>query len=96
SKGKPEGKRFRPDVDNVPLFNQVFHDSAYEILGYGEVDGKFGRILRQPLVDFRSSTPLSAAERVDFMSKLGFEPVNKEIRGSGRINAPHGTELYFC
>ena len=42
SKGKPYGKRFRPDVDNVALFNTVFPGSRYTIEGYGEIDGKFG------------------------------------------------------
>ena len=36
SKGKPFGKRFRPDIDNIPLFNFVFPNSSYEILGYGD------------------------------------------------------------
>ena len=59
SKGKPYGKRFRPDVDNVALFNTVFPGSRYTIEGYGEVDGKFVRFLKQPIVDFTSSTPLT-------------------------------------
>ena len=78
SKGKPYGKRFRPDVDNVALFNSVFRNSAYTIVGYGEVDGKFVRFLKQPIVDFTSSTPLTEGERVAYMEKLGFKPINKE------------------
>ena len=78
SKGKPSGKRFRPDVDNVPLFNSLFHDTAYEILGYGEKDGKFVRILQQPFVDFENSTPLTPTERTEFMEKLGFRPMNSD------------------
>lgn len=77
SKGKPSGKRFRPDIDNIPLFNSIFTDSPYEILGYGEIDGKFVRILRQPAVDFATSEPLTVAERVDFMEQLGFRPINE-------------------
>ena len=78
SKGKPYGKRFRPDIDNIPLFNSVFKNSAYEIVGYGEIDGEFVRILKQPIVDFANSTPLSEDERVKYMRSLGFEPLNKE------------------
>ena len=78
SKGKPYGKRFRPDVDNVALFNTVFPGSRYTIEGYGEVDGKFVRFLKQPIVDFTNSTPLTEGERVAYMEKLGFKPINKE------------------
>lgn len=78
SKGKPYGKRFRPDIDNIPLFNSVFKNSAYEIVGYGEIDGEFVRILKQPIVDFANSTPLTEDERVEYMRSLGFEPLNKE------------------
>ena len=78
SKGKPYGKRFRPDVDNVALFNTVFPGSRYTIEGYGEIDGKFVRFLEQPIVDFTNSTPLTEGERVAYMEKLGFKPINKE------------------
>ena len=78
SKGKPYGKRFRPDVDNVALFNTVFPGSRYTIEGYGEIDGKFVRFLKQPFVDFSDSTPLTEGERVAYMEKLGFKPINKE------------------
>ena len=78
SKGKPYGKRFRPDVDNVALFNTVFPGSRYTIEGYGEIDGKFVRFLKQPIVDFTSSTPMTEGERVAYMEKLGFKPINKE------------------
>ena len=78
SKGKPYGKRFRPDVDNVALFNTGFPGSRYTIEGYGEIDGKFVRFLKQPFVDFSDSTPLTEGERVAYMEKLGFKPINKE------------------
>ena len=78
SKGKPYGKRFRPDVDNVALFNTVSPGSRYTIEGYGEIDGKFVRFLKQPFVDFTDSTPLTEGERVAYMEKLGFKPINKE------------------
>jgi hypothetical protein len=76
SKGKPYGKRFRPDIDNIALFNDVFRDTRYEILGYGEIDGEFVRILQQPIVDFAESTPLTSEERREYMQSLGFEPLN--------------------
>lgn len=76
SKGKPYGKRFRPDIDNIALFNDVFRNSRYEILGYGEIDGEFVRILQQPIVDFAQSTPLTSEERREYMQSLGFEPLN--------------------
>ena len=78
SKGKPYGKRFRPDIDNIPLFNLIFPNSAYTILGYGEIDGDFVRILKQPVVDFTSTTPLSKEERIEYMSSLGFNPLNDD------------------
>lgn len=39
SKGKYDGK-FPPDMDQVALFNYVFANSRYSILGYGEENGK--------------------------------------------------------
>lgn len=76
SKGKPYGKRFRPDMDNIALFNRVFYNSRYEIVGYGEIDGEFVRILKQPIVDFTGTTPLTPDERVEYMKGLKFEPIN--------------------
>ena len=78
SKGKPYGKRFRADIDNVALFNHIFPNSKYEILGYGEIDGDFVRILRQPFVDFAEDAYLSEDERVAYMAELDFKPLNKE------------------
>ncbi len=78
SKGKPEGKRFRPDIDNIPLFNYVFPNSKYRILGYGDFGKGFVRILEQPYVDFKNSEPLQEEERVAYMEGLGFAPINKE------------------
>ena len=78
SKGKESARKFRPDMDNIALFNTVFPASKYEIIGYGEIDGKFVRFLRQPIVDFTDSTPLSVEERVAYMERLGFRPMNDE------------------
>lgn len=78
SKGKDGLKKFRPDIDAVTLFNYIFPESRYKILGYGEVDGKFVKFLKQPVVDFTGSKPLSAEERVAYMADMGFKPVNKE------------------
>ena len=75
--GKPMGKRFRPDIDTVVLFNRVFPNSPYEIVGYGEFDGKFARILKQPAIDFAEVAPLTIEERVEYMRSLGFEPINE-------------------
>lgn len=78
SKGKEGLTRWRPDMDNVALFNYVFPGSKYEIIGYGEIDGKFVRFLRQPIVDFADSKPLTVDERVAYMERLGFRPLNAE------------------
>ncbi|GEM_PF-3099288 len=79
SKGKPDAKRFRPDIDNIPLFNYVFRNSPYRIVGYGNFGNGFVRILQQPVVDFaKGSTPLTEKERVEYMNNLGFHPINKE------------------
>ena len=77
SKGKENLKKFAPDIDAVALFNYVFPNSSYEILGYGEINGKFVRFLRQPIVDFSDKVPLSEEERVSYMSNMGFKPINK-------------------
>lgn len=78
SRGKPYEKRFRPDIDNIPLFNYLFPNSAYRIVGYGDFGKGFVRILKQPLVNFSESTPLTAEERTQYMQELGFHPTNKE------------------
>ena len=78
SHGKPFEKRFRPDIDTVALFNAVFLSSEYKIIGYGEHNGKFVTILQQPIVDFSKNTPLTEKERVDYMAKFGFHPINDE------------------
>lgn len=75
SKGKND-KRFSTDIDAPNLFSFVFPNTAYEILGYGEINGDFVTILRQPVVDIER--PLTEQERVDYMRSLGFEPMNKE------------------
>ena len=87
SKGKDNLRKFRPDIDAVALFNYVFPNSRYEILGYGEVGGKFVKFLRQPFVDFSGSTPLTADERTEYMRKLGFAPGNgeKTVFSNGEI-----------
>jgi hypothetical protein len=78
SAGKDNLKKFRPDIDAVTLFNHIFRNNPYKILGYGEVDGKFVKFLKQPFVDFADSTPLSAEERVRYMEGMGFKPMNEE------------------
>ena len=78
SKGKFDNRKFPTDVDQVALFNYVFPESRYEILGYGEVGGKFVKFLRQRAVDFSTSAPLTTEERTEYMRKLGFEPGNEE------------------
>ena len=75
SKGKSD-KRFSTDIDAGNLFSFVFPSTAYDIVGYGEIDGNFVTILRQPVVDIES--PLTEQERVDYMRSLGFNPINKE------------------
>ena len=75
SKGKSD-KRFSTDIDAANLFSFVFPSTAYDIVGYGEIDGNFVTILRQPVVDIER--PLTEQERVDYMRSLGFEPMNKE------------------
>ena len=79
SKGKFDNRKFPTDIDQVNLFNYVFPNSAYRILGYGRTaDGHFVRYLEQPFVDFSQSTPLNPEERVEYMRRLGFEPKNEE------------------
>lgn len=77
SHGKNTG-RFLPDIDAVNLFNYIFPNSAYTILGYGNIGGHFVKILEQPFVDFANSTPLNAAERAAYMEDLGFKSVNDD------------------
>ena len=78
SKGKENG-RFSQDPDDIALFNFVFRGSRYDILGYGEINGKFVRFLEQPVVDFSTNNKeLSVDERVEYMHNLGFHPINKD------------------
>lgn len=78
SKGKERAK-FAPDFDDIALFNYVFPNSRYDIVGYGEIDGKFVRFLKQPIVDFsKNEKELPVEERVDYMSQLGFHPIKKD------------------
>ena len=77
SKGKFDAK-FPTDPDAVLLFNSVFPNSAYRIVGYAEQDGRFVKILEQPFVDFSGSVPLTVEERESYMSQLGFKAVNAE------------------
>ncbi|WP_315387763.1 LPD38 domain-containing protein [Hoylesella shahii] len=86
SKGKFDAK-FPTDVDAVPLFNSVFPNSAYRIIGYGEIGGHFVKILEQPFVDFSKATPLSVEERVAYMESLGFKSINDDntVFSNGQI-----------
>ena len=77
SKGKFDAK-IPSDVDAIALFNYVFPNSAYRILGYGEKEGHFVKVLEQPFVDFSSARPLTVDERVSYMHSIGFEPINKD------------------
>ncbi len=78
SRGKNEGKKFTSDIDAVTLFNAVFPNSRYEIVGYGEIDGKFVKFLKQPIVNFADDSNVSVEQRVAYMESLGFKPANKE------------------
>ena len=75
SRGK-DGKRFTSDIDAANLFGFVFPNTAYDIVGYGEINGEFVTILRQPVVDIESA--LTEGERVEYMRSLGYHPINKE------------------
>ena len=75
SKGK-EGNRFPSDIDAPNLFGYIFPNTAYDIIGYGEIDGNFVTILRQPIVDIESA--LTEDDRVEYMRSLGFDPINKD------------------
>lgn len=77
SRGKFDAK-FPTDLDAVNLFNYVFPNTAYRIIGYGEKDGHFVKVLEQPFVDFNNSQPLAEQERVDYMQILGFSPINAD------------------
>ena len=78
SGAKFDNRKFPTYIDQVPLFNVVFPRSAYRILGYGRIDGKFVKYLEQPYIDFGTATPLTVDERVQYMHDLGFEPINEE------------------
>ena len=78
SKGKFDNRKFPSDIDQVNLFNAVFPHSAYRILGYGRLNGRFVRFIEQQFVDFSTSQPLTTEERVEYMRRLGFEPRNEE------------------
>lgn len=75
--GKPFGKRFRPDIDDIPLFNHVFRNTAYEIVGYGDFGNGVCTIVKQPSVTM-GDKPVTVQERVEHMGRLKFTPINKE------------------
>lgn len=74
SRGK-DGIRFSSDIDAVNLFNHIFPNTAYDIIGYGEIGGQFVTILRQPAVDIQSA--VGEDDRVAYMDGLGFHPINE-------------------
>ncbi len=76
SKGKPMDKKSRADIDNVPLFNYYFPETAYDILGYGELDGNFVTILQQPVVLFAEDPILSQDVKDSFMASRGWKKIS--------------------
>lgn len=76
--GKNKEKKFSPDIDAVNLFNSIFRNTRYEILGYGEIDGRFVKFLRQPAIRFAEVPDISVDERTEYMQKIGFSPINKD------------------
>ena len=76
-RGKPWDKRFHTDLDDISLFNTVFRYSQYDIIGYGDFGDGVATVVSQPFVQM-SDESVSVAERVEYMRKLGFEPINKE------------------
>lgn len=77
-RGKPFGKRFRPDIDDLVLFNHVFPNTAYTIIGYGDFGDGISTIVTQPVVNFAEDANVSVEERVEHMKSLGFKPMNKD------------------
>lgn len=77
-RGKPFGKRFRPDIDDLVLFNHVFPNTAYTIIGYGDFGEGISTIVTQPVVNFAEDANVSVEERVEHMKSLGFKPMNKD------------------
>ncbi len=76
-KGKPYGKRFRPDIDDLSLFNYIFPDTAYHIIGYGDFGDGISTIVAQPAV-VMSDENVTTKERVGHMASIGMKPINKE------------------
>lgn len=76
--GKPFGKRFRPDIDDLALYNHFFENTAYKIIGYGDFGYGISTIVMQPIVDFAEEPMVSVEDRVEYMREMGFEPMNKE------------------
>ena len=79
SKGKQNERKFPTDIDAVALYNYVFPNTAYSILGYGEINGNFVNILKQPIVSVKKGEEnVSEKERVDYMETIGFHPIKEE------------------
>ena len=60
-------------LDRVVLFNSVFPEAAMKVVGWGEVDGKFGAFIEQPYVV--GDTDVSDKEIDRFMKGRGFRRI---------------------
>lgn len=68
-------------LDRVVLFNSVFPEAAMKVVGWGEVDGKFGAFIEQPYVV--GDTEVSDKEIDRFMKGRGFKRIEDPEFGGG-------------
>ncbi len=77
SHGKPDKRMFAPDRDFVAIFNDVFPDVAYELLGFGrDEDGEFFYVTRQQFIFGRQATQ---DEIQAYMESKGFKQRKKNF-----------------
>lgn len=68
-------------LDRVVLFNSVFPEAAMKVVGWGEVDGKFGAFIEQPYVV--GDTEVGDKEIDRFMKGRGFKRIEDPEFGGG-------------
>lgn len=68
-------------LDRVVLFNSVFPEAAMKVVGWGEVDGKFGAFIEQPYVVGDAEVGDKEIDR--FMKGRGFKRIEDPEFGGG-------------
>ena len=79
-------------LDDMTLFNYVFNETAYEMLGFSERNGKFTFIMKQAYIQglpiaakFKGQTPEGKRHIVNYLNSFGF--INNDENGTWFCNS---------